>query len=157
MPFTLQSKIGGSGQVSDVAHQAVVLGAFHRRAFEEAAVFVDGEGFPPFARHAKKFVGGLELGRCVGCGEAVPRAGGLAAVAAIECVAHRLFCRFRQFATVLYGLVGKAEGGVEKGLTPTPLQRRGGNCICGLHWAADIGLTRAPHTKPPLSLGEGRG
>ena len=71
-------------------------------------IVVDGKALPLLARHAEKTVAGLQLRDVGRGGEAVPWTDLLAAVAAINGIAHLLFYIGIELTSVLNGLVGQA-------------------------------------------------
>ena len=76
-------------------------------------VLLDGEMVPLLACHLEQFLAWLQFGNVGRGGKFVPRAGLLASVTAIDYVAHGTPCFRADGASVLYGLVRKAEFGVE--------------------------------------------
>ncbi len=98
----------------NVSFQAAVFGTFYGAALEKATVVVFGHLFPLFTRHAEQFAAGLQQRLLCGCGEAVPRACGGAAVAAIDGVAHLRGNHFGNVVAAFDGMVGNAAPCVER-------------------------------------------
>ena len=86
----------------DVACQSLVFGALHGTAFEQTAVVFHSKTVPVGLPHGHQSVGGLELRLGGRHGETVPRAGLLAAVAAVDCVTHDSRGLWRNVASILY-------------------------------------------------------
>ena len=91
-----------------VAFQSCVFCAFHSRPFEQTAVVFLAQIFPIVGGHVEEFFRRRELIDFGGLRKAVVWTGELAAVAAVDVVAHGLCFGLRDGVAVLDGEVGEA-------------------------------------------------
>src|SRR3712207_3355843 len=91
----------------DVAFQAGIFHSFDCASLKKVAILFLGQLLPIAASHVEERLAGLQLGRGVGLGEAVPRAGLLTTVASIDGIAHRLLCFGGQIAPILDELIAQ--------------------------------------------------